>query len=152
MTTRQPTIISSCSTCGFSLYNPIAALSHSTLGLYDDNRFPGRCILTLNQHFDHFEDIPPHILSSFTQNINTSIQAIKLTTSSKRVNLAILGNAESHVHAHLVPRYPSNETFPQKSPWNDPRPLKPLPPSHKDALLQTLTLHLKPPPNRSTNE
>jgi len=36
-----------CATCGFELHHPIATLSVSALGLYDDARFPGRCILAL---------------------------------------------------------------------------------------------------------
>ena len=110
-----------CDVCGFGLFLPITNLSVSRLGLYDDARFPGRCILTLNQHYDNMLDVPAEIMASFLEDARISIKAIMEATDCSRVNLAILGNRESHVHAHLVPRYPLKEEFPDCSPWNDPR-------------------------------
>lgn len=60
-------------------------------------------------------------MGAFMQDVNASIHAIKNATGSPRVNFAILGNRESHVHAHLIPRFPEQEEFPDCSPWNDPR-------------------------------
>jgi len=50
------------------------------------------------------------------------MKVIKQATQTERVNLAILGNTMSHIHAHLIQRFPQNEANPQLSPWNDPRP------------------------------
>lgn len=41
---------------------------------------------------------------------------------TEHVNLAILDNTMSHIHVHLIPRFPQNEANPQLSPWGDPRP------------------------------
>lgn len=111
-----------CEACGFGVWHPVADLSRSRLGIYNDARFRGRCILTLDTHFDNIEDVDVSTLASFMEDIQHSVRAIKKATGSMRVNVAILGNAESHVHAHLIPRYPSNEEFPNSSPWNDKRP------------------------------
>lgn len=51
------------------------------------------------------------------------MNTLKTVTGSNRINFSILGNMVSHVHAHLIPRYPELETFSGKSPWNDPRKL-----------------------------
>lgn len=110
-----------CPVCEFTLFNPIHAFGNSTLGLYDDARFPGRAILKLEQHYELLEDTPEDIITQFMADSRESILAIKQVTGVERVNFAILGNTVQHVHAHLIPRYPETETFPGKSPWNDPR-------------------------------
>lgn len=118
--------MSKCAECGFALWHPVLQLSVSTLGLYDDARFPGRSLLMLNDHHTHYEDVPLSLLIDFQQDIQGAVRAIKATTGSSRVNIAVLGNAEPHVHAHLIPRFPDNEELPSKSPWDDPRPKTPL--------------------------
>lgn len=42
-------------------------------------------------------------------------------TEATRVNYAVLGNAEPHLHAHLIPRFPALEPVPHRPPWEDPR-------------------------------
>lgn len=108
--------------CGFVLWQPIAQSEFSCLGLYDDARFPGRSILRLNEHQDAFERVPADILMGFMKDIQAAMTAIQIATGAARVNVAILGNRDSHVHAHLVPRFPEKEEFPDCSPWNDLRP------------------------------
>lgn len=108
--------------CGFGLWQPIAQSEYSRLGLYDDARFPGRSILRLNEHYDAFESVPTEEVMGFMKDIQAAMAAIQAATGAARVNLAILGNRDPHVHAHLVPRFPENEEFPDCSPWNDLRP------------------------------
>jgi len=112
-----------CPDCGFELYTVIKTLPTSTLGLYNDARFPGRCILTLNKHYDNLEELESNELNDYMQEIVHVTKAMKKALQVERVNLAILGNTVSHVHAHLIPRYPNQEEFPNKSPWNDKRTL-----------------------------
>lgn len=118
---------SACQECGFDLYIPVAELSVSQLGIYSDSRFPGRCILSLNHHYDDMADVPAIVMDAFMSDVRDSMKAIKEITGSSRVNFAVLGNRESHVHAHLIPRYPKNEEFPDCSPWNDKRQKEELP-------------------------
>lgn len=107
--------------CGFVLWNPVAQSETSRLGLYDDARFPGRCILRLDAHYESLEELPEDVLMSFMQDIQAAMSAIKAATGAARVNVAILGNRDPHVHAHLIPRFPGEEEFPDCSPWNDMR-------------------------------
>lgn len=111
-----------CLQCGFELYKPISSLQVSTIGLYDDARFPGRCIVSLNSHYEDMIEVPESTLNAFIRDIRQAMKAIQEVTGCSRVNLAILGNAVPHVHAHLIPRYPDAEANPNQSPWNDPRP------------------------------
>lgn len=131
-----------CNVCSFDLYLPIASLRVSHLGLYNDSRFPGRCLLVLNDHYESFETLPPHLMALYMEDIKQSIHAIKSATGSDRVNLAILGNREPHVHSHLIPRYPEQEEFPDCSPWDDPRPKTSMTEEQVGTLLSCIAVRL----------
>lgn len=115
-----------CATCGFDLWRPLATLNVSTLGFYDDARFPGRCILALNDHFDDLSDVEPNLLARFILDVRCAGAAIKAATKADRMNYASLGNTVSHVHFHLIPRVLANDPIPQRPPWEHPSPVSPL--------------------------
>ena len=120
--------------CGFVLYHPIAQSDTSKIGLYSDSRFPGRCILALRsdrcfqggKHVELLEELPDSMMLDFMSDVRAVCRAIGRAVAADRVNIAILGNREHHLHAHLIPRFSSNEAFPDCSPWDDPRPKTPL--------------------------
>lgn len=110
----------------------------STLGLYDDARFRGRSILMLNKHYENIEDLPVSLSSAYMEDIKLYVKVLKKALNVERVNVSILGNTVPHIHPHLVPRYPDQEQFPGKSPWNDPRPLSLLDAEDKSALIEEM--------------
>lgn len=131
-----------CSKCGFSLWLPISGMSVSDLGLYSDIRFPGRCIITLHEHYDQIDQVQGVDMVSFMDDVRFAVDAIRRATGCERVNVAILGNEEKHVHAHLVPRYPATEPKPNKAPWEDPRPRGSLPTETEDLLIEEIRREL----------
>ena len=119
-----------CDVCGFTLYHPILGLGATTLSLYDDVRFPGRCILTLgtpheHNHWPTLEDMGPGNVQAFMEELLPVSRALGRVTGAKRVNVAFLMNTVEHVHAHLIPRT-GLDPRPGKSPWNHPRPASPM--------------------------
>lgn len=131
-----------CSTCGMSLWVPIAVLQTTRIGLYDDGRFPGRCLVMLNEHVEQLEEVPPGIMVQATADLNLLARALKRATGSPRLNYAVLGNAEAHVHWHVIPRYPLAEKFPSRAPWDDPRPHQKLSPSRRSSLIENIKQEL----------
>lgn len=127
-----------CAVCSFHLWKQVAHLPHSTLGLYSDARFPGRSILQLDPHYEHLEEVPAAILSSYMTSLQTAVGTLRTVTGAARINVSFLGNSVAHLHAHLIPRWPAREALPGKSPWNDPRPPTPLAPAEEAALLKKL--------------
>ncbi len=123
-----------CQECSFALWRPVAILGASRVGLYDDDRFPGRLIVSLSVHFDHFDELPPGLVCAFMEDVQWASTVLKRVVGANRVNIAILGNKESHVHAHLIPRQTEEEPLPHKSPWQDPRPARPLSRARQSAL------------------
>lgn len=128
-----------CSSCGFELWVPMFSMKVSTAGLYDDARFPGRLILSLNEHFEHLEDVPEDLASLFMRDIQLLSRGMRTALMVDRVNVAVLGNQEPHVHAHLIPRRSSADPLPKTSPWDDPRPRSPLSADLRLQLISTLT-------------
>jgi len=118
-----------CSECGFELWLPIAELTTGVLGLYNDARFPGRCIFALREHHEDLAALSDSLLFSYAREATRSASAIRIAVGSSRINYAVLGNAEPHVHFHLIPRFPETEPKPRNSPWDDPRPKAELTPS-----------------------
>lgn len=131
-----------CESCDFELWTPIATLSTSTLGLYDDSRFRGRCILALHDHYDNLAELPENMAASFMEDIRIASVAIQKASGADRMNLAILGNRDPHIHAHLIPRFPLEEEFPRDSPWKDSRVKEALPQNLKERLVSDIAAHL----------
>jgi diadenosine tetraphosphate (Ap4A) HIT family hydrolase len=119
---RPSNVSYKCEKCSFELWLPIAQLSVSVLGLYDDARFPGRCILILAEHHENLATLAPDIAESFLNDARRVGRAISAVVAPARINYALLGNKAPHPHWHLIPRQPE-EPKPTRTPWEDPRPL-----------------------------
>lgn len=134
-----------CARCGFVLYRPVPApgLSTSRVGMYEDARFPGRCIVVYRDHVEHLEALSEEELLAFKRDVVRVGSAVKRITGAARVNYAVLGNATPHLHAHVIPRTPGVEELATRSPWNDPRPLAELPPTDAARLTSQLARALQ---------
>jgi diadenosine tetraphosphate (Ap4A) HIT family hydrolase len=132
-----------CGECGFELWYPVAAesLRISRLGLYNDARFPGRALLVLDRHAEHMDELSDPLLSLLWSDAALVGSRLRRLTGALRINYAVLGNAQAHLHVHLIPRQTS-DPLPSRSPWADPRPMTELPPDELDGLTRELELAL----------
>lgn len=128
-----------CAVCGFELWVAIGSLTVTSVGLYDDARFPGRLLVSLHSHYEHLEDVPEGLANCFIGDIQLAARTLRKVTGAERINVAVLGNREPHVHAHLVPRYSLQEPVPRSSPWEDPRPRQRLGEADRTRLVHDLT-------------
>ena len=124
-----------CDVCGFELFEPIAVLRVSTLGLYDDSRYPGRCLLALHRHEEDFAEMPRDLAVELLDDARAAARAIKAAVDADRINYAVLGNAEPHVHLHLIPRKWETDVVPGKAPWAHPQKASPLAPEQKSRIV-----------------
>lgn len=129
--------------CGFELWIPVADLSVSTVGLYDDGRFPGRCIVALREHHTALEDLDDHEAAEFMGDMRAVGRAVRSLTGAPRVNYAVLGNTEPHVHCHVIPRH-YDDPVPTRPPWEHPAKKFKLPGSEITRLAQQLAQLLTP--------
>jgi len=115
-----------CASCRFSLAQPLAELRASWLGFFDDARFPGRGVLVLKRHVEHFAELDPETTLAFMLDCQKAARAIGAATGAKRMNYAMLGNVEPHLHMHVIPRLVS-DPIPLRTPWEHLEPQTPLP-------------------------
>ena len=105
------------------------------LGLYDDNRFPGRSLLVLKDHEEDLSALSTDVAAAFVADLQIAARAIMHATGARRMNYAFLGNVEAHLHAHLVPRGLATDAVPGQAPWADPRPAARLDPGERARLV-----------------
>jgi len=122
----MPDLSRPCATCGFAVETPVARLASATLGVFSDARFPGRCVLVLDRHAEHFEDLPPELATSLALDAHRAARLIRRVTTCPRVNYALLCNQVPHLHLHLFPRGGPGDPDPRVSPWQLPEPEVPL--------------------------
>jgi len=127
-----------CRECGFEVYVPIIESDLTVLGLYDDDRFPGRCILALREHAEHLDEVAPDLASLLLTKAVTVGRALRNLGFGDRVNYAVLGNARPHVHMHIIPRGGASDVLPDRPPWEHPRKAGPLDPSLRAATVVRL--------------
>lgn len=131
-----------CQACGFDLWLPLAHLRVSALGLYDDNRFPGRSILALSSHAEHLEDLEKDVAEAFLADATDAGAAIRKVVGADRMNYAVLGNAVPHLHWHIIPRVGHSDPLPHKSPWSRLDRATPLPKQARGSLMTDIRLAL----------
>ena len=111
-----------CRECGFNLFIPLMHLEGVSLGLYNDARFPGRCILALDEHFEHLDEVPQALLSEFNRAASQIGSALRRANLGSRVNYAVLGNVHAHVHMHIIPRGAATDPLPGRPIWEATTP------------------------------
>ena len=132
-----------CLRCGFELWMPVARLRVSSLGLYDDARFPGRCLLALDEHHEDLATMPGPLAAEFLEDARLAGRAIRAAVVADRVNYAVLGNVVSHVHFHLVPRVIAGDPAPQKAPWESPLLKEPLQQADRKRIMGALQEYIR---------
>lgn len=134
-----------CNECGFDIWHPIRELQTSVLGLYDDRRFPGRCILSLKQHAEHYDEIAPNVWQTFSRDAQRAGKAIRMATKASRLNIALMGNVVPHLHFHIFPRHSDREPLPNRPPWEHPEESGPLDIATKGAMIDAIAAALESP-------
>ena len=82
-----------CTQCGFDLRHPLWDFGTSVLGFADDDRFPGRCLLALREHYDHVDDVPGSLMTAYMTDVQAAGRAVRHAVRADRINYAALGNA-----------------------------------------------------------
>ena len=132
-----------CGECGFELWVPIGMLNVTALGLYDDDRFPGRCLVAYTTHIEHLDELDDGQLLSFMSDVREVGRAVREVTGAPRVNDAVLGHVHPHLHAHVIPRGGSQDAKPDRAPWQHPKPAGPLDPKQREEVVNDLGRSLR---------
>ena len=87
---------------------PLVTLGSGKVYLQNDGDFPGYCILVYKRHQTELYQLDEVERSQFIEDIAAIASAIEAACKPAKLNYAILGNEVPHLHAHIIPRYPTD--------------------------------------------
>ena len=80
----------------------ICNLGSSKVYLARNQRYPGRCILSCNQHYDELFEMPLKERELFMNDVSFVAKKLKELFSADKINYGIYGDEVPHVHVHLA--------------------------------------------------
>ncbi len=119
--------------------------------LNPDQLFRGYTFLTMKWHEEQLHQLPNKQQTSFLQDATTIGKALAKTLEPDRVNYELLGNAQPHLHWHIIPRYRTDPMWGRPI-WAGNRPRKRLTREDYEQLKRTIQSHLPHPGRRKPAE
>ena len=96
-----------CPTCAGEFSDPtrkIAELGTSVLYLFEDQFFPGWCLLVLKRHATELWQLAPAERAALMDEVTRAAQTLAAVFGAVKMNYELLGNQVAHIHWHLIPR------------------------------------------------
>lgn len=89
----------------------ICELSVSTLYLYKEQSYFGRCVVALNDHQRELFHLPEETRAKLMEDIVRVAAAIEKAFLPDKINYAMYGDTMPHIHFHVVPKYKDGENW-----------------------------------------
>lgn len=83
----------------------ICKLRVSTVYLFREQTYPGRCIVALNEHAREFFHLPQDTQDAFMRDVAQTAGAIERAFGPDKINYGAFGDTMPHLHFHVVPKY-----------------------------------------------
>lgn len=97
----------------------VGELPNSTVYLFRNQFFAGRCVVAFKGHKRELYELTPAERAGFMDDVARVAGALNQLFHPDKINYAIFGDEVSHLHFHVVPKYRSN------SEWGRPFPMNP---------------------------
>lgn len=104
----------------------IAPLAKSLLRLARNQFSAGYCVLVCTEHGPEPYSLAPADSAAYLQDMARAGAALEQVFGADKMNFLTLGNADPHLHTHLIPRY-----------HGDPKPARPFMPWDRDEVTLT---------------
>lgn len=89
----------------------IGQLRVSTLYLFREQTYRGRCIVALNEHETEFFHLSQDKQDAYMRDVAQAAAAIEKAFQPDKVNYGAFGDTMPHVHFHIVPKYKDGYTW-----------------------------------------
>lgn len=83
----------------------ICRLDASTVFLHNEQEYPGRCIVVLNDHKTELFQLSPTQRANYMDNVAAVAHAVHRLFTPVKINYAVYGDIDSHIHFHVVPKH-----------------------------------------------
>jgi diadenosine tetraphosphate (Ap4A) HIT family hydrolase len=107
-----------CGLCSSQKYPIIWSNDLLRIVLINDQNYRGYCRVDLINHVKEMADLDEETRNEFMGVIFQTEKIIKEYLQPDKINLASLGNITRHLHWHIIPRYFSDNHFPE-SIWSE---------------------------------
>lgn len=83
----------------------ICPLGVSTLFLFKEQTYKGRCVVAYKDHVNELFDLNDEELGLFMKDVTKAAAAMKKAFGANKINYGAYSDKLSHLHFHLVPKY-----------------------------------------------
>ncbi len=83
----------------------ITSLQVSTLYLFKEQTYRGRCVVAYRGHVNELYELPDSGLTLFMQDVARAAKAMKTAFNPAKINYGAYSDKLPHLHMHLVPKY-----------------------------------------------
>ena len=83
----------------------VCELEASTLYLFKEQTYRGRCLVAFNGHNNALFDLTDEERDLFMKDVTRAAKAMKLAFDVNKVNYGAYSDKMPHLHFHLVPKY-----------------------------------------------
>jgi len=108
----------------YRLMIEICKLETSTLFLFREQTYRGRCVVALNAHETELFRLDRETLCAFSRDVAKTAAALQRAFGAAKINYAIYGDLVSHLHYHVVPKHKDGHN------WGEPFAVQPSPAKH----------------------
>jgi diadenosine tetraphosphate (Ap4A) HIT family hydrolase len=98
----------------------ICVLGVSTLYLFKEQTYSGRCLLVLNDHEREFFHLTEQVRHALHEDISKVAKAIEKAFLPDKINYGIYGDTMPHMHVHIVPKFKGGDD------WGKPFDINPM--------------------------
>ncbi|MBN1467556.1 MAG: HIT family protein [Fusobacteriaceae bacterium] len=88
-----------------SLMIEIAKLKISTLYLFKEQTYKGRCIVSFDKHVNELFELSEEEVSLFMKDVLNVAKTLKKVFNADKINYGIYSDKLPHLHFHIVPKY-----------------------------------------------
>jgi diadenosine tetraphosphate (Ap4A) HIT family hydrolase len=96
----------------------VAEMQQSIFVVGDHQWHRGYSVVALKEHVREPYNLSPDVQGEHFREVMRAAEALERTFQPLKMNFSCYGNADPHVHWHLVPRY-ADDPHPRKDPWED---------------------------------
>lgn len=89
----------------------ICDLKYSTLYLFREQIYRGRCILAAKRHAAEYYDLPAEEAAGFMEDLTLVSRTLERLFKPDKMNYASIGDSSGHLHIHVVPKHRDNERW-----------------------------------------
>jgi ATP adenylyltransferase len=89
----------------------VAPLEVSTLFLFREQTYRGRCLVAFREHARELFDLSPEELPAFARDLARAARAVQAAVAPDKLNYGAFADKQGHLHFHLVPKVTGGKSW-----------------------------------------